>query len=381
MNPNESCISIINNQSIAQQKMHTSVEYRDSYQTYNDFRKDRTTRVTTHPDESMESFMKRPTYDSREAMYPSKFLSYEEDPLYDKSIESQTFFKSHHDKSRAYVTTAPLFKNKRAMLDRKERIEEIRDFKEMNKSMLNMFSKHNKTHLTLKVKKANEIRSIMKREQSREKARNLKMLKYLNKKEKQRNLIVRTQQSQERKNRNLLQKIRVNRSAQNRRAKREDQQFVSNFTQAKNIIEKQMFKGMMIKERRNIRTENCKRKEEVKNAKIFINHQAIPNKVFDTSVSHPMMFNSFISNEGDSQDSTIYTGDRQYDNNDQVSTMYGQSFIDFPQYTKKEKMQDRRLRSQKSFRNTNKTVYPKTSARSKMRGNTKLKKRKSYIQK
>ena len=67
------------------------------------------------------------------------------------------------------------------MLSKKERIDEIRDFKDMNKSTLTLFNQNNKTQLSIRVRKANEINNIMKREQSQEKQRNLKMLSYLNK--------------------------------------------------------------------------------------------------------------------------------------------------------------------------------------------------------
>ena len=144
-----------------------------------------------------------------------------------------------------------------------------------------------------------------------------------------------------------MQKMRVNRSAQNNRIKKKQQEFSINFTHTKNIIEKQMFKGMMIKERRNITTENRKRKEKVKQGRVFINHQAIPNKVFDTSVSHPMIFNSFLDVEKESQNSTLYTGEKEYDTG-QTSTLFGHSFINFPQYQHQDKTFDKRGKSQKT---------------------------------
>mmetsp|Transcript_7538 Transcript_7538/g.6673 ORF Transcript_7538/g.6673 Transcript_7538/m.6673 type:complete len:252 (+) Transcript_7538:208-963(+) len=235
------------------------------------------------------------------------------------------------------------------MIDRKERIDEIRGFKEMNRSMMSLFSQQNKTHLSLKVRKANEIKNIMKREQSQEKDRNLKMLTYLNKKEKQRNFIIKTQLKQEKKNKNIILKMRVNRSAHNNRARRKDKAFVTNFVQSKNIIEKQMFRGMMIKEKRNIRSQNRIKRDNIKQSRVFINHQAIPNKVFDTSVSHPKMFNSLMESEKEFQNSTMYN-EKDYETNGRTSTVYGQSFNEFPQYEKNEKSNDNKTKSHQSFR-------------------------------
>ena len=123
----------------------------------------------------------------------------DDDPLNRPSLDDPRFLEIMKNRSRAYVTTAPLFQKKRMMIDRKERIEEIKDFKEMNKSMFTLFNQNNKTQLSLKVRKANEIKSIMKREQTQEKQRNLRMLNYLNNKEKIRNREIRSQHQQERK--------------------------------------------------------------------------------------------------------------------------------------------------------------------------------------
>jgi len=66
-------------------------------------------------------------------------MTYEDDPLLEQSVEDRSGFNSSKTRSRAYVTTAPIFKKKRIMMDRKERVEEIRDFKQMNKSMMTLF--------------------------------------------------------------------------------------------------------------------------------------------------------------------------------------------------------------------------------------------------
>lgn len=131
------------------------------------------------------------------------------------------------------MTTAPISQKRREMADRKERVEEIRNFKEMNKSMITLFNKANKTQLSLRVKKANEIKSIMKREQSQEKQRNLQMLAYYNKKEKVRNREIRTQQLQERKNKVMVNKMMVNKINNHSRRRKEETRFVNNFNQAK----------------------------------------------------------------------------------------------------------------------------------------------------
>ena len=70
----------------------------------------------------------------------ARFFSQEEyDPLLQNStLGEQEFLTNANNRSRAYVTTAPLH-NKRVMVDRKERVDEIRDFKNMNKSMLTLF--------------------------------------------------------------------------------------------------------------------------------------------------------------------------------------------------------------------------------------------------
>ena len=211
----------------------------------------------------------------------------------------------------------------------------------------------------------------MKREQKQERERNLKMLTYLNKKEKQRNfsiflllkqyLVIKTQQRQERKNKNIMLKMRENRSAQNQRARKKDLTFVNNFNQAKNIIEKQMFKGMMIKEKRKITSQNRLKKEIVKQSRVFLHHQAIPNKVFDTSVSHPMMFNSVMNSDKASQNTSVYNEEKEYETNGRTSTVYGQSFLEFPQYPRQERTFDGRGKSQKSMRT--KRNFPKKMPR------------------
>jgi hypothetical protein len=72
-------------------------------------------------------------------MLNTRFFTNEDDPLYEQPANESSIFAALKNRSRAYVTTAPLFQNKRVMVDRKERIEEIRDFKMMNKSMLTLF--------------------------------------------------------------------------------------------------------------------------------------------------------------------------------------------------------------------------------------------------
>jgi phosphomevalonate kinase len=68
---------------------------------------------------------------------------------------------------------------------KKERIDEIKHFKKLNKSMRTLYTQNDKQELVQKVKKRLEkSNNIMKREQDEEKKRNLKMLNYLNKKEK-----------------------------------------------------------------------------------------------------------------------------------------------------------------------------------------------------
>jgi hypothetical protein len=187
----------------------------------------------------------------------------------------------------------------------------------------------------------------MKREQTQEKDRNLKILKYLNKKERERQRDIKTQHTAERLNKNFVSKIMVNRTIHNNRMKKEDTRFINNFTHAKNIIEKQMFKGKMIKEKRNFELENRKKKEFVKQARSFIGHQAIPNKVFDSAVNHPMLFNSFIdpNNDNDTHSSTMYNEDHANEPQG-TSTVYGKNFVEFPQYATQERTFDLRGRSQ-----------------------------------
>ena len=137
--PNESIISIKNNKSLIKQKINYSVDHYDSYQTSYEIRRDKTTHMTSHLDEEGSTFIKRKTEDSQDLLQPTRFMTHEDDPLYDDSIENKSMFGSVKNRSRAYVTTAPLFKKKQAIVDRKERINEIRDFKAMNKSMLTLF--------------------------------------------------------------------------------------------------------------------------------------------------------------------------------------------------------------------------------------------------
>lgn len=161
----------------------------------------------------------------------------DDDPLNRPSVGDSKFLGALQNRSRAYVTTAPIFQKRRMMVDRKERIDEIKDFKEMNKSMLSLFNQHNKTQMSIKIKKAKEIKNIMKREQTQEKQKNLRMLSYLNKKEKIRNREIRTQHLQERRNKNVFMKIMVNKTNNKNVMNRENARFVNSFNQAKNIIE------------------------------------------------------------------------------------------------------------------------------------------------
>lgn len=192
----------------------------------------------------------------------------------------------------------------------------------------------------------------MKREQTQERDRNLKMLAYLNKRERERHRDIKTQQTAERTTKNYVSKIVVNRTIHNNRMKKEDTRFINNFTQAKNIIEKQMFKGRMIKEKRNAELENRRKKEMVKQARSFISHQAIPNKVFDSDVNHPMLFNSFLDMDNDTHSSTMYNEDHGVETHGKTSTLYGQSFHEFPQYGSQERTFDLRGRSQGTNRIT-----------------------------
>lgn len=50
----------------------------------------------------------------------------------------------------------------------------------------------------------------------------------------------------------------------------------------------------MIKEKRNIRQENVIRAQFTKQSRSFMSHQAIPSKVFDSSISNPLLQNSFL---------------------------------------------------------------------------------------
>jgi len=56
--------------------------------------------------------------------------------------------------------------------------------------------------------------------------------------------------------------------------------------------------------------ENRRKKEITQLSKSYVSHQAIPNKVFDSAVSHPMMFNSFMDMDPDETHSTtMYSRD------------------------------------------------------------------------
>jgi hypothetical protein len=69
----------------------------------------------------------------------ARFLTNEYDPLYEEPANDSSLLIALKNRNRAYITTAPMLQSKRVMIDRKERIDEIRDFKEMNKSMLTTF--------------------------------------------------------------------------------------------------------------------------------------------------------------------------------------------------------------------------------------------------
>ena len=301
-------IASLNNQNISlfKQRVMTSTE-ENSYQTGYKPKRERLTYMTTRTDEE-KSLIKR-TEDSRgrqgdqDKTFTKFFLQEDDDPLNRPSLDDPRFAEIIKNRSRAYVTTAPIFQKKRFMVERRERIEEIKDFKEMNKSMFTLFNENNKTQLSLKVRKANEIKSIMKREQTQEKQRNLRMLNYLNNREKVRNREIRSQHQQERKNKNIVMKIMVNRTHHNNMMKKEDARFVNNFNQAKNIIEKQMFKGKLIKEKRNIRLENIQKKHVTKQSRSFMSHQAIQNKVFDSYISNPNIKLTY-DNESNNNNST-----------------------------------------------------------------------------
>lgn len=324
---NDSIVSLNNqNTSILKQRIMTSTE-ENSYATGYKPKRERMTYMTTRTDEN-KSLIKQ-TEDSRERHGDqdqtfTKFFSQEDDdPLNRPSLDDPRFTDLIKNRSRAYVTTAPIFQKKRMMVERKERIEEIKDFKELNKSMFSLFNENNKTQLSLKVRKAKEIKNIMRREQTQEKQRNLRMLNYLNNKEKVRNREIRSQHQQERKNKNIVMKIMINRMHHNNIMKREDARFVNNFNQAKNIIEKQMFKGKLIKEKRNIRFENVQKKHVTKQSRSFMSHQAIQNKVFDSFISNPNIksthdhesvknYSTIINQENINRDNQYFVPDETY---------------------------------------------------------------------
>jgi hypothetical protein len=315
-NLNENNNSMMRNlTALNKQRMNLSTE-ENSYQTHYIAKK---TNMTTRTDEDKSGQnITEQSLLQKDAQAFSRFFAQDDyDPLFQvTTMEENDLFEIMKNRSRAYVTTAPL-RNK-ITVDRKQRIEEIRDFKQMNKSMLTLFryfrhlkySQANKTQLSVKIKKAKEIKNIMKREQSQERERNLRMLSILNKKEKLRNREIRTQHQQERKNMNLVMKVMVNKSMKNNKIIQENLRFVNNFNQAKNIIEKQIFKGRLIKERKNITIENRKKKEMTKYSRSFISHQAIPNKIFDSAVSHPMMLNSFMDMDGNDTYSSTMCNDQ-----------------------------------------------------------------------
>ena len=127
----------------------------------------------------------------------------------------------------------------------------------------------------------------------------------------------------------------VNRTHHNNIIKKEDARFINNFNQAKNIIEKQMFKGKLIKERRNLKFENIQKKHITKQSRSFMSHQAIPSKVFDSYISNPLM-NSSIDRDSVENYSTTINRENPIRDGDIVgreSTVYSKNFNEFPQYT------------------------------------------------
>jgi len=144
---NESHLSLIkqNISMVQQQRMNLSTE-ENSYQTNHVPKREHTANISTRTDEDI-STSKRNQITEESRMQPkdndkafARFFSQEEyDPLLQNStLGEQEFLTNANNRSRAYVTTAPLH-NKRVMVDRKERVDEIRDFKNMNKSMLTLF--------------------------------------------------------------------------------------------------------------------------------------------------------------------------------------------------------------------------------------------------
>lgn len=297
---NESYISIKNkhNMSYNQRANLSTDEY--SSQTYYPTKPDRNAYLSTSQDDENSIMFPRPTDESQlEAVDENKTFS---KIFRDDSREKlNKLSKTHHQLVKEYqskrdVATA-FFIKKRMLIDRQERIDEIKDFKLMNKSMLSLFTENNKAQKSLHVQKAREIKSIMKREQTEERERNLRMLSFLSKKEKYINREVKTQHVLLRKNKNLITKSMVQKINHRNAIHKEERNFINNFTQAKNIIEKQMFKGKMIKERRNIKIENKIKKQAILQTRSFQSHQAIPSKVFDTAISQPTMFNSFMDED------------------------------------------------------------------------------------
>ena len=334
---NESYLSIKNQQSLSyHQKANLSTEDY-SYQTYYPKKENRIASTTNRTYEDPSMLFNKVTDESQleeidEGHTLSKYFAQDsQDKLYKLNQASSNIISNEQKRTAATA----FYIKKRMLIDRKERIDEIKGFKEMNKSMLTLFAQKNKNDLSMRVRKAREIKTIMKREQTEEKERNLRILTFLNKKEKYKNREIKTQQIAQRKNKNFINKSMVQRSIHRNLVKKEQRNFINNFTQAKNIIEKQMFKGKLIKERRNVENENKIRKQATIQTKTYLSHQAIPSKVFDTAISQPTMFNSFMDEDmGNTYSTTI---NRENVNQDNVtleapSTTYGRNFNEFSRF-------------------------------------------------
>lgn len=136
---NESHNSMMRNlTALNKQRMNLSTE-ENSYQTYYIPKKTNMT-TRTAEDKSGEYITEESQLQKEDQGFSKFFAQDDDDPLLQKTtLEENDFLEAMKNRSRAYVTTAPLIQKNKITVDRKQRIEEIRDFKQMNKSMLTLF--------------------------------------------------------------------------------------------------------------------------------------------------------------------------------------------------------------------------------------------------